>query len=191
MRLGLSIGYSGSRISIDMPLVLEAERLGFYSVWTAEAWGSDAVSPAVWIAAHATKIHVGTAVMQIPARTPAMAAMTATTIDQLTGGRVLMGIGPSGPQVVEGWHGVGYGKPVTRVRECVEIVRRIWAREQPLEFEGFHYQIPHRGPGASGLGRPLKSILHGRQIPIYVGAIGPRSVEQADELGQDRPATIA
>lgn len=182
MRLGLNVGYSGSQISLDMSLILEAENLGVHSVWTAEAYGSDAISPAVWIAAQTKKICVGTAIMQIPARTPAMAAMTAMTLDQLCGGRFLMGIGPSGPQVVEGWHGVAYGNPIGRTREYVEILRKIWAREKPLEHQGAHYQIPYRGPGASGLGKPLKSILHGRQIPIYVAAIGPKSVEQTAEI---------
>lgn len=182
MRLGLNVGYSGSQISLDMSLILEAEKLGVHSVWTAEAYGSDAISPAVWIAAQTRKICVGTAIMQIPARTPAMAAMTAMTLDQLCGGRFLMGIGPSGPQVVEGWHGVAYGNPMGRTREYVEILRKIWAREKPLEHQGAHYQIPYRGPGASGLGKPLKSILHGRQIPIYVAAIGPKSVEQTAEI---------
>ena len=151
-------------------------------MWTAEAYGSDAVTPAVWIAAQTKKICVGTAIMQMPARTPAMAAMTAMTLDQLSGGRFLMGIGASGPQVVEGWHGVAYGNPIGRAREYVEILRKIWAREKPLEHQGAHYQIPYRGPGATGLGKPLKSILHGRQIPIYVAAIGPKSVEQTAEI---------
>jgi len=111
-----------------------------------------------------------------------MTAMTATTLDQLSGGRFLLGLGVSGPQVVEGWHGVSYGKPLVRTREYVEIVRQIWARERPLEHQGEHYQIPYRGPGASGLGKPLKSILHGRQIPIYLASIGPKSVEQAAEI---------
>jgi F420-dependent oxidoreductase-like protein len=182
MRLGLNIGYSGPRISIDMGLVREAERLGFDSVWCAEAYGSDAVTPATWIAAQTTTIKVGTAIMQMPARTPAMAAMTATTLDQLSGGRFLMGIGASGPQVVEGWHGVPYGNPLVRVREYIAILRQIWAREQPLQYHGQHYQIPYRGPGATGLGKALKSTIHGRPIPIYVAAIRPRSVEQAAEL---------
>ena len=111
-----------------------------------------------------------------------MTAMTATTLDQLSGGRFLLGLGVSGPQVVEGWHGVPYGKPLVRTREYVEIVRQIWAREKPLEHQGEHYQIPYRGAGATGLGKPLKSILHGRQIPIYLAAIGPKSVEQAAEI---------
>jgi F420-dependent oxidoreductase-like protein len=120
--------------------------------------------------------------MQMPARSPAMTAMTATTLDQLSNGRFLLGLGVSGPQVVEGWHGVVYGKPLVRTREYVSIVRKIWAREQALEHTGEHYQIPYRGAGASGLGKPLKSILHGRQIPIYIAAIGPKSVEQTAEI---------
>ena len=182
MRFGLNAGYSGARMSINMELVKEADKLGFHSVWAAEAYGSDAVTPVAWIAGQTQQIHVGTAIMQMPARTPAMTAMTATTLDQLSGGRFLLGLGVSGPQVVEGWHGVPYGKPLGRTREYVEIVRKIWAREQPLEHQGTHYQIPYRGAGASGLGKPLKSILHGRQIPIYVAATGLKSVEQAAEI---------
>jgi len=182
MRFGLNVGYSGSRMAIDMPLVKEADRLGFHSVWTAEAYGSDAVTPLAWIAGQTTRIHVGSAIMQMPARSPAMTAMTATTLDQLSNGRFLLGLGVSGPQVVEGWHGVPYGKPLVRTREYVSIVRHIWAREQALEHTGEHYQIPYRGPGATGLGKPLKSILHGRQIPIYIAAIGPKSVEQTAEI---------
>jgi F420-dependent oxidoreductase-like protein len=182
MRLGLNVGYSGSRISLPMELIHEADRLGFHSAWTAEAYGSDAVTPAAWIAAQTKQLRVGTGIMQMPARTPAMTAMTATTLDQLSGGRFLLGLGPSGPQVVEGWHGVAYGKPLARTREYVEIVRAIWAREKPLEHQGEHYQIPYRGPGASGLGKPLKSIIHGRRIPIYIASIGPKSVEQAAEI---------
>ena len=182
MRFGLNAGYSGSRMSINMELVREADKLGFHSVWAAEAYGSDAVTPIAWIAGQTEKIHVGTAIMQMPARTPAMTAMTATTLDQLSGGRFLLGLGVSGPQVVEGWHGIPYGKPLVRTREYVEIVRQIWAREKPVEHQGEHYQIPYRGPGATGLGKPLKSILHGRQIPIYLASIGPKSVEQAAEI---------
>jgi F420-dependent oxidoreductase-like protein len=134
------------------------------------------------MAAVTKQLKIGTGIMQMPARTPAMTAMTATTLDQISGGRFLLGLGPSGPQVVEGWHGVAYGKPLVRTREYVSIVRQIWAREKPLEHQGEHYQIPYRGPGASGLGKPLKSILHGRQIPIYIASIGPKSVEQAAEI---------
>ncbi|HVN87284.1 MAG TPA: LLM class F420-dependent oxidoreductase [Candidatus Binatia bacterium] len=182
MRFGLNAGYSGARMALNMEMIQEADRLGFHSVWTAEAYGSDAVTPATWIAAQTKQIKVGTGIMQMPARTPAMTAMTATTLDQLSGGRFLLGLGVSGPQVVEGWHGVPYGKPLKRTREYIKILRAIWAREKPVEHAGEHYQIPYRGPGASGLGKPLKSILHGRQIPIYVAATGLKSVEQAAEI---------
>ncbi|MCC6764956.1 MAG: LLM class F420-dependent oxidoreductase [Deltaproteobacteria bacterium] len=184
MRLGLTIGYSGAKMALDMALVEEAGRLGFHSVWSAEAYGSDAVTPLAWIAARTKRIHVASGIMQMPARTPAMTAMTATTLDQLSGGRFLLGLGVSGPQVVEGWHGQPYGKPLVKTREYIEIVRKIWAREQPVEHQGEHYQIPYRGPGATGLGKPLKSILHGRRIPIYVAAIGPKSVELAAEIAE-------
>ncbi len=182
MRLGLNVGYSGARMAIDIAMIKEADRLGFHSVWSAEAYGSDAVTPLAWIAGQTERIHVASGIMQIPARTPAMTAMTASTLDQLSGGRFLLGLGVSGPQVVEGWHGVPYGKPLVRTREYVSIVRDIWAREKPLEHHGEHYQIPYRGPNATGLGKPLKSILHGRQIPIYIAAIGPKSVEQTAEI---------
>src|SRR5262245_27883343 len=182
MRLGLNVGYSGSAMGIDMDLVREAERLGFHSVWSAEAYGSDAVSPAVWVAAQTSRIHVGTAIMQLAGRTPTLAATTALTIDQLSGRRFLLGLGVSGPQVVEGWHGVAFGRPLARTREYVDIVRAVWRREKPLEYAGVHYQIPYAGPDATGLGKPLKSILHGRQdIPIYLAAIGPKNVELAAE----------
>jgi F420-dependent oxidoreductase-like protein len=183
MRLGLIAGYSGAGMALPIDLILEAERLGFDSVWTAEAYGSDAVSPLAYIAAKTSKIRLGTAIMQMPARTPAMTAMTAMTLDSLSGGRFILGLGPSGPQVVEGWHGVAYGKPLTRTREYIAIIRKILAREAPVEFEGEHYQIPYRGPGASGLGKPLKSILHGRKdLPIYTASISPNGLECAAEV---------
>jgi F420-dependent oxidoreductase-like protein len=183
MRLGLMAGYSGSRIEIPMDLIQEADRLGYYAVWTAEAYGSDAITPLAWIGAQTKNIKLGTAIMQMPARTPAMTAMTAMTLDQLSGGRMLLGVGLSGPQVVEGWHGQPYGKPLVKTREYVEIIRRIFARAAPLVFEGEHYQIPYQGEDATGLGKPLKSIIHGRaDIPIYVAAIGPKNVELAAEI---------
>jgi F420-dependent oxidoreductase-like protein len=182
MRLGLNVGYSGARMRLDMDLITEADRLGFHSVWAAEAYGSDAVTPLAWIAARTERIHVASGIMQMPARTPAMTAMTAMTLDHLSNGRFLCGLGVSGPQVVEGWHGVRYGKPLVRTREYVEILRAVWARERPLEHHGEHYDVPYRGPGASGLGKPLKSILHGRPIPIYLAAIGPKSVAQTAEI---------
>ncbi len=182
MRIGINVGYSGSTMSINIDMIKQADDLGLHSVWTAEAYGSDAVTPLAWIAGQTKQIKVGTAIMQIPARTPAMTAMTATTLDQISGGRFLLGIGASGPQVVEGWHGVAYGKPMKRTREYIEILRKIFAREAPLTYEGPHYQIPYQGGDASGLGKPLKSILHGRQLPIYVAAIGPKSVQQTAEI---------
>lgn len=183
MRLGLTAGYSGAKLHIDIGLIQEAERLGFDSIWTAEAYGSDAVVPLAWIAAQTTKIRLGTAIMQMPARTPAMTAMTAMTLDQISGGRLILGLGPSGPQVVEGWHGVAYGKPLTRTREYVQILRDIFAREEPLEHKGEHYEIPYTGPGATGLGKPLKSILHGRaDLPIFTASIGPAGVACSAEV---------
>ena len=183
MRLGLNTGYSGGTISLPMELIREADRLGYHAVWTAEAYGSDAVTPLAWIGAQTERIHLGTAIMQMAARSPAMTAMTAMTLDQLSGGRMLLGLGASGPQVVEGWHGAGYARPLARTREYIEIVRRIFAREEPLSYAGEFYQLPYRGPGSWGLGKPLKSILHGRaDLPIYLAAIGPQNVQLAAEL---------
>src|SRR2546428_2202028 len=174
-----------------MPLILEAERLGYDSVWTAEAYGSDAVAPAAWIAARTSRIHVGTSIMQIAARTPAMAAMTAMTLDALSGGRFRMGVGVSGPQVVEGWHGQRFGKPLRKTREYVEVVRAILRRDKPVEFRGEYYQIPYTGPNATGLGKPLKSILHGRpDLPIYLAAVGPRNTALAAEIPEGRVPTV-
>jgi F420-dependent oxidoreductase-like protein len=165
-----------------MPLVLEAERLGFDSVWSAEAYGSDAVSLITWAAARTERIGVGTAVMQIPARTPATTAMTAITLDHLSGGRFRLGLGVSGPQVSEGWHGVAFARPLERTREYVEIVREILRREAPLEFHGEHYDVPARA--GTGLGKPLKSIVHPLRpdLPIYLAAIGPKNVALAAEI---------
>ena len=183
MRLALNLNYSGASVALDIDKVLEAERLGYTSVWTAEAYGSDAVTPAAWIAARTTRIDVGTGIMQIPARTPAMTAMTAMTLDALSGGRFRLGLGVSGPQVAEGWHGQPFGKPLAKTREYVDIVRAILKREKPVEFRGQYYQIPYAGADATGLGKPLKSILHGRAtLPIYLAAVGPRNVALAAEI---------
>ena len=183
MRLGLMIGFAGRKVDLPMDMILEAERLGYHAVWTAEAWGSDAVTPLTWIGAQTEKIHLGTAIMQMPARTPAMTAMTAMTLDQLSGGRFLLGLGLSGPQVVEGWHGQPYGKPLGRTREYVSIIRQIFARQGRVTHEGNHYQIPYQGEDATGLGKPLKSILHGRaDLPIYLAAIGPKNVALTAEI---------
>ncbi|MGB0388060.1 MAG: LLM class F420-dependent oxidoreductase [Ardenticatenaceae bacterium] len=184
MRLGIMAGYSGAKIQLPMGLIKEADRLGVYAVWTAEAYGSDCISPLAWIGAQTEKIRLGTAIMQMPARTPANTAMTAMTLDQLSGGRFLLGLGLSGPQVVEGWHGRAFGKPLGKSREYVSIVRQIFKREAPLVHKGKHYQIPYQGADATGLGKPLKSILHGRaDIPIYLAAIGPKNVQLTAEIG--------
>ena len=183
MKLAINALRFGPKIQIDMDLIRHAESLGFDSAWTAEAWGNDAVTTATWVAAQTTKMKVGTAIMQMPARTPALTAMTATTLNQLSEGRFILGLGPSGPQVIEGWHGVPYGKPLTRTKEYIEIIRQIWAREKPLEFHGEHYDIPVTGEGTTGLGKPLKSILHGDpSIPIYTASISPKGLECAAEV---------
>ena len=182
IKLGLSLGYWGAGPTDFMPLVLEAERLGFDSAWSAEAYGSDAVTTIAWAAARTDRIGLGTAVMQIPARTPAATAMTAITLDHLSGGRFRLGLGVSGPQVSEGWHGVPFGKPIQRTREFVEIVRAILRRDAPVEFHGEYYDIPVRG--GTGLGKPLKTIVHPLRpgLPIYLAAIGPRNVELAAQI---------
>jgi F420-dependent oxidoreductase-like protein len=183
MKLGLFTGYSGPKYSIDMDLVLEAERLSYDSVWTSEAYGSDAVTPAAWILAQTSRINVGTGIIQMPARTPACAAMTAMTLQALSGGRFILGIGPSGPQVIEGWHGVAYGRPLTRTREYIDIIRQALAREAPVIHDGYHYQLPYQGPDASGLGKPLKSILHGDpSLKIFTSAVTPAGLRTAAEI---------
>jgi F420-dependent oxidoreductase-like protein len=183
MKLALTLGYSGARMTLDMDLVREVERLGYDSVWSAESYGSDAVTPVAWIAALTSRIHVGTGIMQMAGRTPAATAMTAMTLDSLSSGRFRLGLGVSGPQVVEGWHGQPFGRPLARTREYVAIVRAILRREAPLEHRGDYYQIPYAGADATGLGKPLKSILHGRpDLPIYLAAVGPRNVALAAEI---------
>ena len=183
MRLCLKIGYSGSGMSVPLDMIKQAEALGYHSIWTSEAYGSDAVAPAAWILAQTTRIKVGTAIMQMPARTPAMTAMTAMTLASLSGNRFILGVGASGPQVVEGWHGVRYGRPITRLKEYIAVLRKIFAREAPLTFEGKEYQIPFRGEGSTGLGKPLKSILHCEApIPIYAATLTPAGVEAAAEV---------
>jgi len=168
---------------IDMDLIWEAERLGYESVWCGEAYGTDAVTPVAWVLAQTKKIKAGTSILQMPARTPACAAMTAMTLQALSGNRFLCGIGPSGPQVVEGWHGVPFGKPLLRTREYIAIIRQIIERKAPLEFSGEHYQIPYTGPGATGLGKPLRSIIHGDpSLKIYTAAIAPAGLRTAGEV---------
>ncbi len=185
MKLGLSLGYAppGTNPADLFPLVQEAERLGFDSVWVAEAWGTDAVSVLGWLAGKTERIKLGSAIMQIPGRTPANAAMTAATLDLLSGGRFLLGLGTSGPQVVEGWHGQPWGKPLGKTREYVEIVRAALRRDL-VAHEGEHYRIPWDGPGATGLGKPLKLMLRPlrAEIPIYLAALGPKNVALAAEI---------
>jgi F420-dependent oxidoreductase-like protein len=185
MKLGLNLGYAppGTNPVELVPLAQEAERLGYDSVWTAEAWGTDAVTVLAWIAARTERIKVGSGIMQIPGRTPANTAMTAATLDLMSGGRFLLGLGTSGPQVVEGWHGEAWGKPLGKTREYVEIVRKALRREI-VAHEGEHYRIPYAGPDATGLGKPLKLMLRPLRadVPIYLAAIGPRNVALAAEI---------
>jgi F420-dependent oxidoreductase-like protein len=184
VRLGFYMGYVPPGTSPLEPIALaqEAERLGYDSAWAAEAWGTDCVTVLAWLGATTTKIKLGSAIMQIPARTPANTAMTAATLDLLSGGRFLLGLGTSGPQVVEGWHGQEWGKPLLKTREYVAIVRAVLRREL-LEHHGEHYDIPLRD--GTGLGKPLKLMARPlrAEIPIYLAAISPKAVEQACKIG--------
>lgn len=184
MNLDLNIGYWGVAVARDAGLVREAEHLGFRTVWAAEAYGADAATVLAAIGVQTDRIGVGSAIFQIPARTPAMTAMTAATLDDLTGGgRFRLGLGVSGPQVVEGWHGVPFGRPLRRTREYVEIVRRVLSREAPVSFEGVDYTLPYRGDDATGLGKPLKLIGGAHpDIPMYLAAIGPKNVALTAEI---------
>jgi F420-dependent oxidoreductase-like protein len=183
MRLGWNIGYWAGRPPVDVPATLhEVEELGFESVWTAEAYGSDALTPLAWWGSGTTRMRLGTAITQMSARTPTATAMAAMTLDHLTGGRFVLGLGASGPQVVEGWYGQPFPKPLARTREYISIVRSVVAREAPLTFEGEHYQLPHRG--GTGLGKPLRSSIHPLRtdIPILLAAEGPKNVALAAEI---------
>jgi F420-dependent oxidoreductase-like protein len=183
MRLGILLRYAGLAGGPPMDHVLEAERLGYHSVWCGEAYGNDAVSPIAWVLARTTRINAGTGIMQMSARTPACAAATAATLQAMSGNRFLMGIGPSGPQVIEGWHGLPYGKPLERTREYIEIVRKVFSREAPLTHKGEHYQIPYAGPGATGLGKPLKSTMHpDPSLKIYTASFSPAGLRTAGEV---------
>jgi F420-dependent oxidoreductase-like protein len=185
VRLGFYMGYAppGTNPTELIELAQEAERLGYDSAWAAEAWGTDAVSVLAWLGATTSTIKLGTAILQIPARTPANTAMTAATLDLMSGGRVLLGLGTSGPQVVEGWHGEPWGKPLAKTREYVELVRAALRRET-LEYDGEHYQVPYRGEDATGLGKPLKLMARPAraEIPIYLASIRRRSVQLAAEI---------
>jgi F420-dependent oxidoreductase-like protein len=183
LKLGLTFGYwAGGPPPAAQDAVVEAERVGFDSLWTAEAYGSDALTPLAWWGARTERLRLGTSIVQISARTPAATAMAAMTLDHLSGGRVILGIGVSGPQVVEGWYGQPFAKPLARTREYISILRAIFAREGPVEFGGEHYRLPIEG--GTGLGKALKSSIHPLRtdIPIYLGAQGPKNVALAAEL---------
>jgi F420-dependent oxidoreductase-like protein len=185
LRLGYSVGYwSSGPPPGALEAILEAERLGFDSVWSAEAYGSDALTPLAWWGARTSSIRLGTGIIQMSARTPAATAMAAMTLDHLSGGRFILGLGVSGPQVVEGWYGQSYRRPLERTREYVSIVRSIMRRDAPIVHKGAQYRLPYDGPDASGLGKPLRSTVHPLRtdIPIFIGAEGPRNVALAAEI---------
>ncbi|MFC1413097.1 LLM class F420-dependent oxidoreductase [Streptacidiphilus sp. N1-12] len=182
MRLGLALGYWGAAPSPHfLDLAVEAERLGYDSVWTAEAWGSDAFTPLTWIAARTSRIKLGTGIAQMAARTPTATAMHAMTLDHLSGGRMLLGLGLSGPQVVEGWYGRPFPRsPLTAVREYVDVVRQVFRREKPVTLDGAYHPLPYPGADGTGLGKPLKPILHPLRpdLPVLLGAEGPKNIAQ-------------
>ncbi|MBT2510962.1 LLM class F420-dependent oxidoreductase [Streptomyces sp. ISL-98] len=187
MRLGLALGYWGR--GPDHPrhldLAREAERLGYDSVWTAEAWGSDAFTPLTWIAAYTSRIRLGTAVAQMAARTPTATAMHALTLDHLSGGRMMLGLGLSGPQVVEGWYGRPFpASPLTATREYVDVIRQVLRREAPVELDGRFHPLPYRGTNAVGIGKPLKPITHPLRagLPVLLGAEGPKNIAQTTRI---------
>jgi F420-dependent oxidoreductase-like protein len=183
LKLGLQTGYWSAGIPAGVEEQIKtAEELGFESLWTAEAYGSDALTPLAWWGASTKNIKLGTAIIQMSARTPTAVAMAALTLDHLSGGRVIVGIGASGPQVVEGWYGQPYPKPLERTREYVEIMRSVWRRDKLVQFSGKQYNLPY--PGGTGLGKSLKSTVHPlrSEIPIYLGAEGPKNVALAAEI---------
>lgn len=185
LKLGLQLGYWGAQPPDNLiATAQEAERLGFDAIFTAEAWGSDAFTPLSWIGAHTEKIRLGTAIAQLSARTPTATAMAALTLDHLSKGRMILGLGVSGPQVVEGWYGQPFSKPLARTREYVGIIRQVMRREAPVISAGPHYPLPYDGPGAWGLGKPLRPITHPLRadLPIWLGAEGPKNVALAAEV---------
>jgi F420-dependent oxidoreductase-like protein len=186
LKLGLNTGYwAGGPPAGAAEAIAEAERLGFDSVWCSEAYGSDALTPLAWWGSQTARVRLGTAIVQMSARQPAATAMAAMTLDHLSGGRFILGIGASGPQVVEGWYGMPFEKPLARTREYIGILRDIWARQGPVTSTGPHYQLPvPKGPGVAGLGKPLKSSIHPlrEEIPVFLAAEGPKNVALAAEL---------
>jgi F420-dependent oxidoreductase-like protein len=184
MKLGLAVGYSGATLRLPLDLISLAEERGFDSVWTAEAYGSDAITPLAYLAAVTSRIRLGTGIMQLAGRTPAMCAMQAQTVDALAGGgRVIAGLGVSGPQIVEGWYGQPWGRPYWRLRDYIEIMRKIFEREAPVSHEGREISLPYRGEGSTGLGKPLRSILHlNPTLPIWMGSGSEATVKLTAEL---------
>lgn len=185
LKLGLQLGYWGALYNEQhVNEAIEAEKLGFDSVWTAESWGNDVFTPLAWIGAHTSKIRLGTSVAQLSARTPTACAMAALALDHMSKGRMILGLGVSGPQVVEGWYGQPYSKPLARTREYVSIIRQVLAREAPVTNDGEHYPLPYNGENAWGMGKPLKPITHPlrKDLPIFIGAEGPKNVTQTAEI---------
>jgi len=185
LKIGMQLGYWGAGPPDDLiGVAKEAESLGYDSIYTAEAWGSDAFTPLAWIGAHTSRIQLGTSVVQLSARTPTATAMATLTLDHLTGGRVILGLGVSGPQVVEGWYGAPFAKPLARTREYIDIVRQVLRREAPVTSAGPHYPLPYTGPNSWGMGKPLRSITHPLRadVPIFMGAEGPKNVALAAEI---------
>lgn len=184
MKLGLMLGYSGARLELPVDLVKRAEELGYDSVWTAEAYGSDAITPLAYLAAHTSRIRLGTGIMQLAGRSPAMCAMQTQTVDALAGGgRMIAGLGVSGPQIVEGWYGEPWGKPYHRLKDYVQIMKKVYARQEPVTHDGREYQLPFRGEGTIGLGKPLTSILHTNpDLPIWLGAGSPDTIRLCAEI---------
>ncbi|MFV2177614.1 LLM class F420-dependent oxidoreductase [Actinomadura sp. LOL_016] len=184
MKIGIAAGYWSARPPRDVDRrVAAAEDAGVESLWTAETYGSDAIAPLAWWGSRTTRMRLGTAVCQLSARTPTAMAMAAQTVDHLSGGRMVLGLGASGPQVVEGWYGQPYPRPLERTREYVEIMRRVWERDEPVSYQGRHYELPY--PGGAGLGKPLRSTVHPLRadIPVHLGAEGPKNVALAAEIG--------
>ncbi len=185
MKLGLMWGYWSAKPPTDLVEITKtAEDLGYDTVWTAESWGSDCFTPLAYLAGFTERIKLGTSIVQLAARTPTATAMQAMTLDHLSGGRMVLGLGVSGPQVVEGWYGQPSNRPLARTREYVEILRRAFRREDHLSFDGDHYQHPYTGEGSSGIGKPLKIMTHPlrNEIPIFIGAEGPKNVTQTAEI---------
>jgi F420-dependent oxidoreductase-like protein len=185
LKLGLAQGYWGAGPNPNfVEMAQEAEKLGYDSVWSAEAWGNDAFTPLCWIGAQTEKIKLGTAVVQLSGRTPTSCAMHALSLDLLSNGRFILGLGVSGPQVVEGWYGRPFPKPLARTREYIDIIRQVMAREAPVTNDGPHYPLPYNGDDGMGLGKPLKPIVHPlrNDIPIYMGAEGPKNIALSTEI---------